>query len=85
MPDLFLDYGVTSVQTRAIILANIQPELARWQAISAAAPDIFFNGPLLDGRLVVYDGNGSRAQLQAAREQAALWPPVSTLSRSMSW
>ena len=77
MPDLFLDYGVTSVRDTGALLANIQPELARWRALGAAAPDIFFSGPLLDGRLVVYDGNGrteigrSNATAQAAREQVA--------------
>ena len=77
MPDLFLDYGVTSVRDTGALLANIQPELARWQALGGAAPDIFFSGPLLDGRLVVYDGNGrteigrSNATAQAAREQVA--------------
>ena len=77
MPDLFLDYGVTSVRDTGALLANIQPELARWRALGAAAPDIFFSGPLLDGRLVVYDGNGrteigrSNATAQAARDQVA--------------
>ena len=77
MPDLFLDYGVTSVRDTGALLANIQPELARWRALGAAAPDIFFSGPLLDGRLVVYDGNGrteigrSNATAQAARKQVA--------------
>ena len=77
MPDLFLDYGVTSVRDTGALLANIQPELARWRALGAAAPDIFFSGPLLDGRLVVYDGNGrteigrSNASAQAARDQVA--------------
>ena len=32
MPDLFLDYGVTSVRDTGALLANIQPELARWRA-----------------------------------------------------
>ena len=77
MPDLFLDYGVTSVRDTGALLANIQPELARWRALGAAAPDIFFSGPLLDGRLVVYDGNGrteigrSNATAQAAKDQVA--------------
>ena len=77
MPDLFLDYGVTSVRDTGALLANIQPELARWRSLGAAAPDIFFSGPLLDGRLVVYDGNGrteigrSNATAQAARDQVA--------------
>ncbi len=77
MPDLFLDYGVTSVRDTGALLANIKPELTRWRALGAAAPDIFFSGPLLDGRLVVYDGNGrteigrSNATAQAARDQVA--------------
>ena len=77
MPDLFLDYGVTSVRDTGALLAKIQPELARWRVLGAFAPDIFFSGPLLDGRLVVYDGNGrteigrSNANARAARDQVA--------------
>jgi len=58
MPSLFLDYGITSVRDTGALLHKIQPEITRWQSMGAEAPDIFFSGPLLDGNLVVYDGNG---------------------------
>ena len=58
MPRLFLDYGVTSVRDTGALLHEIQPEILHWRSMGALAPDIFFSGPLLDGSLVVYDGNG---------------------------
>ncbi len=58
MPDLFLDYGVTSVRDTGALLHVITPQIKRWRALGAAAPDLYFSGPLLDGRLVVYDGKG---------------------------
>lgn len=58
MPELFLDYGITSVRDTGALLHKIAPEVKRWEALGAEAPDLFFSGPLLDGRLVVYDGMG---------------------------
>ena len=58
MPDLFLDYGITSVRDTGALLDKIAPEVERWQTMGAKAPDLYFSGPLLDGSLVVYDGDG---------------------------
>jgi len=58
MADLFLDYGITSVRDTGALLHEIQPEIQSWRAADAVAPSIYFSGPLLDGALVVYDGDG---------------------------
>ena len=58
MPDLFLDYGITSVRDTGALLHKIQPEVKRWHELGSKAPDLYFSGPLLDGSLVVYDGDG---------------------------
>lgn len=58
MADLFLDYGITSVRDTGALLHEIQPEIETWRAEGAVAPSIYFSGPLLDGALVVYDGDG---------------------------
>ena len=58
MPSLFLDYGVTSVRDTGAILGKIQPQVENWLKLGDYAPDLYFSGPLLDGDLVVYDGNG---------------------------
>ena len=91
MPDLFLDYGVTSVRDTGALLANIQPELARWRGLGAAAPDIFlavrcwtvdwWSTTVMDERRLA-----GRTQVLRRRETRWLtwWPPVSISSRSMS-
>ena len=56
MPELFLNYGITSVRDTGGLLANLLPEIKRWREPNAVAPRIFFSGPLLDGGTVVYDG-----------------------------
>ena len=56
MPELFLNYGITSVRDTGGLLANLLPEIKRWREPDATAPRIFFSGPLLDGGTVVYDG-----------------------------
>lgn len=58
MPTLFLDYGITSVRDTGALLEKIAPEIDRWRELGSEAPDIFFSGPLLDGSLVVYNGEG---------------------------
>ncbi|MBT6892795.1 MAG: hydrolase, partial [Gammaproteobacteria bacterium] len=58
MPALFLDYGITSVRDTGALLEKIAPEIDRWRELGSDAPDIFFSGPLLDGSLVVYNGEG---------------------------
>ncbi|MEZ5561324.1 MAG: hypothetical protein R3E86_22635, partial [Pseudomonadales bacterium] len=61
MADQFLRYGVTSVRDTGGDLAQMVALRAGLEA-RAAAPDgrpvprLFFAGPLLDGRFVVYDG-----------------------------
>jgi len=70
MPSLFLDYGITSVRDTGALLHKIQPEITRWRSMGAEAPDIFFSGPLLDGSLVVYDGNG-RTEIGTRNESVA--------------
>ena len=57
MPDLFLDYGITSVRDTGALLDRITPQVERWRSLGAAAPDLYYSGPLLDGQLVVYDGD----------------------------
>ena len=55
MPELFLRYGVTSVRdTGGDVkkLASLREKLK-----DTPAPRIYFSGPLLDGKFVVYDGS----------------------------
>jgi hypothetical protein len=55
MADLFLDYGVTSVRDTGgdvARMAVIQQQLQTTEF----APTLYYSGPLLDGRFVVYDG-----------------------------
>lgn len=58
MPRLFLSYGVTSVRDTGGLLDELLPVVAAMRAPDAVAPRVFFSGPLLDGRFVVYDGDG---------------------------
>jgi hypothetical protein len=55
MARLFLDYGVTSVRDTGGLLELVQPVVERLEE-AEEAPRVFFAGPLLDGRDVVYDG-----------------------------
>ena len=59
MPDLFLDYGITSVRDTGGDLDRLAELRARWTRIGRAMPHFYFSGPLLDGRLVVYDGENA--------------------------
>jgi len=56
MPEAFLRYGVTSVRDTGGLLENLEPVVSAWRADDAVAPRIYFSGPLLDGRFVVYNG-----------------------------
>lgn len=56
MRELFLSYGITSVRDTGGLLDRVKPVVDAWRAPGAVAPRIFFSGPLLDGRFVVYDG-----------------------------
>ncbi|WOJ95408.1 amidohydrolase family protein [Congregibacter brevis] len=61
MPDLFLDYGITSVRDTGGNLDRLLPILKSRYASSNEAPRVFYAGPLLDGSPVVYgsdDGDG---------------------------
>ena len=71
MPALFLDYGITSVRDTGALLEKIAPEIDRWRELGSEAPDIFFSGPLLDGSLVVYNGEG-RPEIGVANSTAAI-------------
>ena len=57
MPELFLSYGITSVRDTGGLLRKVLPIVERMRAPDAIAPRVFFAGPLLDGNLVVYDGD----------------------------
>jgi len=56
MPALFLSYGITSVRDTGGLMHKVLPVVEAMRAESAIAPRVFFAGPLLDGRFVVYDG-----------------------------
>jgi imidazolonepropionase-like amidohydrolase len=58
MPALFLSYGITSVRDTGGLIDEILPVVESMRAEGAIAPRVFFAGPLLDGSLVVYDGDG---------------------------
>ena len=56
MPSLFLGYGITSVRDTGGLIQNLKPVIIKMKAPDAIAPRVFFSGPLLDGKFVVYDG-----------------------------
>jgi len=58
MPALFLSYGSTSVRDTGGLMHRMLPIVEKMRAPDAIAPRVFFAGPLLDGRFVVYDGDG---------------------------
>lgn len=58
MPELFLSWGITSVRDTGGLMHEILPVVESMRAEDAIAPRVFFAGPLLDGRFVVYDGDG---------------------------
>ena len=51
-----LDYGITSVRDTGGVLPALLPAVERWRSSTEPTPHLYFGGPLLDGRLVVYDG-----------------------------
>jgi imidazolonepropionase-like amidohydrolase len=73
MPALFLRWGITSVRDTGGLLHELLPVVEAMRAEGAAAPRVFFAGPLLDGERVVYDGVGrpeigtANATVEAAR------------------
>jgi imidazolonepropionase-like amidohydrolase len=58
MSSLFLSYGITSVRDTGGLMHKVLPVVESMRADGALAPRVFFAGPLLDGRFVVYDGDG---------------------------
>jgi hypothetical protein len=58
MPGLFLHHGVTSIRDTGGPLELVVPAVEALRAEGAVGPRVFFAGPLLDGRDVVYDGDG---------------------------
>lgn len=58
MPALFLSYGITSVRDTGGLMHKMLPIVEEMRAPDAVAPRVYFAGPLLDGRFVVYDGEG---------------------------
>ncbi len=56
MPALFLSYGITSVRDTGGLLDKILPVVNAMRSDTAIAPRVYFSGPLLDGKFVVYDG-----------------------------
>ncbi len=57
MPAMFLSYGVTSVRDTGGLIHKLEPVIRKMRAPNALAPRVFFSGPLLDGKFVVYDGD----------------------------
>ena len=56
MPRLLLSYGITSVRDTGGLLEKVLPVVKKMREANAIAPRVFYAGPLLDGRDVVYDG-----------------------------
>jgi hypothetical protein len=56
MPETFLAYGITSVRDTGGLMRKMLPVVEKMRAPDAIAPRVFFSGPLLDGKYVVYDG-----------------------------
>ncbi|MGI9261596.1 MAG: amidohydrolase family protein [Woeseiaceae bacterium] len=57
MPAQFLSWGITSVRDTGGLMHRMEPIIERMRAEDAISPRVFFAGPLLDGRFVVYDGD----------------------------
>lgn len=57
MANLFLHYGVTSVRDTGGNLSDLTALRRRLSERSQPSPRIYFSGPLLDGKFVVYDGS----------------------------
>ena len=56
MPELFLSYGITSVRDTGGLLDKLLPIVNKMRSEGARSPRVFYAGPLLDGKDVVYDG-----------------------------
>lgn len=71
MPALFLAHGITSVRDTGGLLHKLEPVLETMRSPDTIAPRVWFSGPLLDGRLVVYDGD-SRPEIGIGNPTPAL-------------
>ena len=60
MPEAFLSWGITSVRDTGGMMQNMLPVIAKMRAPDAISPRVYFSGPLLDGKHVVYDGISRR-------------------------
>ncbi len=56
MAGLFLDYGITSVRDTGGDLTEMRRITRIMAEGPRPAPNVYYSGPLLDGRFVVYDG-----------------------------
>ena len=56
MPALFLAHGITSIRDTGGLIEKLNPVVNAMRADNAIAPRVYFSGPLLDGKFVVYDG-----------------------------
>jgi hypothetical protein len=56
MAGLFLHHGITSIRDTGGALDQVVAAVGKLEAEGATAPRVFFAGPLMDGELVVYDG-----------------------------
>ena len=56
MPRSFLYYGVTSVRDTGGLMHEMEPVVEAMRSPGAVSPRVYFSGPLLDGKRVVYDG-----------------------------
>ena len=77
MPAMFLAYGITSVRDTGGLIDKLKPVVTAMRAPGAHAPRVFFSGPLLDGKFVVYDGESrpeigtQNATVEMAKEKVA--------------
>jgi len=74
MPALFLYYGITSVRDTGGLMQKMLPLVKKLRSKTAISPRVFFSGPLLDGKTVVYDGESRPAigSKNATQEEAKL-------------
>ncbi|EED33466.1 amidohydrolase [gamma proteobacterium NOR5-3] len=82
MPDLFLNYGITSVRDTGGDLKRLKPILASLYRPDRAAPRVFFAGPLLDGSPVVYGADDESGIGQSHLTPAQARSKVETLAKA---
>ena len=56
MAGLFLYHGITNVRDTGGLLEDLLPVVDTLRSAGGNAPNIWYSGPLLDGKDVVYDG-----------------------------